>query len=76
MYGAFIGSRVQRSNGMLEVKVLGRNIWRLFYDSLRQSFWQCNVQLLHENGNLEIELNHPKDIGLVGPKTLDPITWV
>ena len=41
MYGAFIGSRVQRSNGMLEVKVLGRNIWRLFYDSLRQSFWQC-----------------------------------
>ena len=26
MYGAFIGSRVQRSNGMLEVKVLGRNI--------------------------------------------------
>ena len=25
----------------IEVKVLGRNIWRLFYDSLRQSFWQC-----------------------------------
>ena len=41
MYVAFIGSRVQRSNGMLEVKVLGKNIWRLFYDSLRQSFWQC-----------------------------------
>ena len=33
-----------------------------------------NVQLLHENGNLEIESNQLKDIGLVGPKTLNPIT--
>ena len=35
-----------------------------------------NVQLLHENGNLEIESNQLKDIGLVGPKTLDPITGI
>ena len=34
------------------------------------------MQLLHENGNVEIELNHPKAIGLAGPKTLDPITGI
>ena len=46
MYGAFIGNRVQRSNGMLEASTW-RNIWRLFYDSFNQSCWQY-VQLLHE----------------------------
>ena len=74
MYGAFIGSRVQRSNGMSEVKVLGRNIWRLFYDSLRQSFWQCATSAWKRKSRNGTK--SPKNIGLVGPKNLDPITGV
>ena len=41
MYGAFIERRVQNSNGMLEVEVLEKVYKDFFYDSLRQSCWQC-----------------------------------